>query len=46
MAVADRAPGPAAAALFDIHAKYGDVVATDEAVALLRGAAFAAGSRT
>ena len=36
-AVADRAAGPHDAALFDIDAKYGDVVATNEAVALLRG---------
>jgi N-formylmaleamate deformylase len=35
--VADRAAGPHDAALFDIDAKYGDVVATDDAVALLRG---------
>jgi nicotinamidase-related amidase len=34
-AVADRLPGPHDAALFDIDAKYGDVVSTDEAVALL-----------
>jgi hypothetical protein len=31
------AAGPHDAALFDIDAKYGDVVATDDAVALLRG---------
>jgi nicotinamidase-related amidase len=36
--VADRAAGPHEAALFDIDAKYGDVVAVEEAVALLRGA--------
>jgi nicotinamidase-related amidase len=36
-AVADRAAGPHDAALFDIDAKYGDVVATGDAVALLRG---------
>jgi maleamate amidohydrolase len=36
-AVADRAGGPHDAALLDIDAKYGDVVGTDEAVALLRG---------
>jgi nicotinamidase-related amidase len=35
--VADRAAGPHEAALFDIDAKYGDVVGVDEAVALLRG---------
>jgi maleamate amidohydrolase len=35
--VADRATGPHEAALFDIDAKYGDVVGVDEAVALLRG---------
>jgi maleamate amidohydrolase len=35
--VADRAVGPHEAALFDIDAKYGDVVGVDEAVALLRG---------
>ena len=34
-AVADRAAGPHEAALFDIDAKYGDVVALDEALALL-----------
>ncbi len=39
-AVADRPAGPHEAALFDIDAKYGDVVSTDEAVALLRGARF------
>jgi maleamate amidohydrolase len=38
-AVADRAAGPHDAALFDIDAKYGDVVPVGEAVALLRGAA-------
>jgi nicotinamidase-related amidase len=38
-AVADRQPGPHEAALFDIDAKYGDVVSVDEAEALLRGAA-------
>jgi maleamate amidohydrolase len=36
--VADRAAGPHEAALFDIDAKYGDVVAVEEAEALLRGA--------
>ena len=38
-AVADRATGPHDAALFDIDAKYGDVVGVGEAVTLLRGAA-------
>jgi nicotinamidase-related amidase len=37
--VADRAPAPHEAALFDIDAKYGDVVGVAEAEALLRGAA-------
>lgn len=37
-AVADRAPGPHEANLFDIDAKYGDVVSTDEAIELLRQA--------
>ena len=37
--VADRQAGPHEAALFDIDAKYGDVVAVEEAEALLRGAA-------
>ncbi|UGS39153.1 isochorismatase family protein [Capillimicrobium parvum] len=36
-AVADRAPGAHDASLTDIDAKYGDVVGTDEAVAILRG---------
>jgi len=36
-AVADRQAGPHEAALFDIDAKYGDVVALDEAETLLRG---------
>jgi nicotinamidase-related amidase len=36
--VADRAAGPHEAALFDIDAKYGDVVGVEEAEALLRGA--------
>jgi maleamate amidohydrolase len=36
--VADRARGPHEAALFDIDAKYGDVVGVEEAEALLRGA--------
>jgi maleamate amidohydrolase len=39
-AVADRAPGPHEANLFDIDSKYGDVVSTDEAIALLRRAEF------
>jgi maleamate amidohydrolase len=38
-AVADRASGPHDAALFDIDAKYGDVVGVDDALVLLRGAA-------
>jgi maleamate amidohydrolase len=37
-AVADRQAGPHDAALFDIDAKYGDVVALEAAEALLRGA--------
>jgi nicotinamidase-related amidase len=40
-AVADRAPGPHEANLFDIDAKYGDVVSTEEALELLRSATFA-----
>jgi maleamate amidohydrolase len=40
-AVADRAAAPHEAALLDIDAKYGDVVAIDDAVALLRKAAAA-----
>jgi maleamate amidohydrolase len=36
-AVADRTAAPHEAALFDIDAKYGDVVSTDEAVEMLRG---------
>jgi maleamate amidohydrolase len=36
--VADRQRGPHDAALFDIDAKYGDVVGVEEAEALLRGA--------
>jgi nicotinamidase-related amidase len=40
-AVADRIAPPHEAALFDIDAKYGDVVSTDEAVELLRAARFA-----
>jgi maleamate amidohydrolase len=39
-AVADRASGPHDAALFDIDAKYGDVLSTDESVQLLANAAF------
>jgi maleamate amidohydrolase len=35
--VADRQDGPHEAALFDIDAKYGDVVGVAEAEALLRG---------
>ena len=42
-AVADRAAGPHEASLFDIDAKYGDVVSTDEAVALLEAAGAPAG---
>lgn len=38
-AVADRQAGPHEAALFDIDAKYGDVVGLEAAEALLRGAA-------
>jgi maleamate amidohydrolase len=37
-AVADRATGPHEASLFDIDAKYGDVVALTDAVELLAGA--------
>ena len=33
--VADRAPGPHEANLFDLHAKYADVVSLDELLALL-----------
>lgn len=40
-AVADRAPAPHEANLFDIDAKYGDVVSTEEALELLRAATFA-----
>jgi len=43
-AVADRAAAPHAAALFDIDAKYGDVVSTDAAVELLDAASFGAGA--
>jgi maleamate amidohydrolase len=39
-AVADRAPGPHEANLFDIDAKYGDVVSTEAAIELLRAAEF------
>lgn len=40
-AVADRAVGPHEANLFDIDAKYGDVVSTEDALELLRAATFA-----
>ncbi len=40
-AVADRAQAPHEANLFDIDAKYGDVVSTEQALALLRAATFA-----
>jgi maleamate amidohydrolase len=40
-AVADRAVAPHEANLFDIDAKYGDVVSTEEALELLRSATFA-----
>ncbi|MGI5130981.1 isochorismatase family protein [Pseudonocardia sp. CA-107938] len=36
--VGDRAEGPAAAALFDIEAKYGDVITLDDALAYVAGA--------
>jgi nicotinamidase-related amidase len=39
--VGDRAPGPHDANLFDIDAKYGDVVGVDEAIAHVSGAAVA-----
>lgn len=39
-AVADRAAGPHEASLFDIDAKYGDVLSTDETLSLLREAEF------
>jgi nicotinamidase-related amidase len=39
-AVADRAAGPHDSALFDIDAKYGDVLSTDETVELLLAAEF------
>jgi nicotinamidase-related amidase len=41
-AVADRAAAPHDAALFDIQAKYGEVVATEDALGLIRGAAHGA----
>jgi nicotinamidase-related amidase len=41
-AVGDRARGPHDANLFDIDAKYGDVVSTDEALELLTTAGAAA----
>lgn len=37
-AVADRADGPHEASLFDIDAKYGDVISTEETLELLRSA--------
>ena len=43
-AVADRATGPHEASLFDIDAKYGDVISTEEALALLRSATFDEGA--
>jgi maleamate amidohydrolase len=39
-AVADRAVGPHEASLFDIDAKYGDVLSTEETETLLRAAEF------
>ena len=39
--VADRAAGPHEAALFDVDAKYGDVVALEEALAVLGASALA-----
>jgi nicotinamidase-related amidase len=39
-AVADRAQGPHDSALFDIEAKYGDVLSTDETIELLLAAEF------
>jgi nicotinamidase-related amidase len=39
-AVADRAQGPHESALFDIEAKYGDVLSTDETIELLLAAEF------
>jgi maleamate amidohydrolase len=39
-AVADRAPGPHEANLFDIDAKYGDVISVDETLELIRHAEF------
>jgi nicotinamidase-related amidase len=41
-AVADRAAGPHEANLFDIDAKYGDVISTEETLALIRQAEFRA----
>jgi hypothetical protein len=35
--VGDRVPGPHEANLFDIQAKYGDVVSLDEALAYVEG---------
>jgi nicotinamidase-related amidase len=40
-AVADRAQGPHDSALFDIEAKYGDVLSTDETIELVLAAEFA-----
>lgn len=40
-AVGDRAPGPHEANLFDLHAKYADVVGLDEALAYMNGLAAA-----
>jgi nicotinamidase-related amidase len=40
-AVADRAVGPHEASLFDIDAKYGDVISTEETLELLQSATFA-----
>ena len=39
-AVADRAPGPHEANLFDIDAKYGDVISVEETLELIRHAEF------
>jgi nicotinamidase-related amidase len=39
-AVADRAAGPHEASLFDIDAKYGDVLSTEETLSLLRESEF------
>jgi len=41
--VADRAPEPHEANLFDIQSKYGDVVSADETLAYLKGAPAAGG---